>query len=484
VKERTLTRRLSPHDSLFLYWEHPEQPMHVAECLVYDGRFSAADLVQRIEERMHLLPRYRQKVVFPPLAIAHPTWEDDPDFAVANHVDEMDLPAPADDIVLSRVGGELFCRLLDRDRPLWHATVLQGHEKGTVVFLKLHHSMVDGVSSIDLLEVLHGTAPDASPPPPPTEEWEPKPVPGPATLLRDAIADDMATLTRGALEVVGTLNPSVGRERLKRFGGMVRTLAGTAPLGMQPRPHTPFNKQISASRQFAWLELPFDEVTEVRKRLGAKVNDMVLAILGGALGRYMRRHGYDTDGVVLRVMCPVSMRRADQHGALGNLISMVIVPVDVGITDPLERLQSVKDAMEQLKETDQAGGLYDLAAAVKALPAPVFAAPWRFGQRRYWPHNITSTNVAGPRTPLYLGPYELLHWYPFGVQWNDNALFLCTLSYREYLILGLVADPTIVTDVWEANDDLRASYEEIAEASKPSPAPGRRLRPAPATPTG
>jgi hypothetical protein len=166
-------------------------------------------------------------------------------------------------------------------------------------------------------------------------------------------------------------------------------------------------------------------------------------------------------------MCPVSMRRADQHGALGNLISMMIVPLDIGITDPLERLRSVRDAIERLKSADQAGGLYDIASLIKALPAPVFAAPWRFGPRKYWPHNITSTNVAGPRTPLYLGPHELLHWYPFGVQWNDNALFLCTLSYREYLILGLVADPTIVTDIWEANDDLLASYEEIAAAAPP-----------------
>jgi diacylglycerol O-acyltransferase / wax synthase len=211
-------------------------------------------------------------------------------------------------------------------------------------------------------------------------------------------------------------------------------------------------------------------VQATRKQLGATVNDMVLTILGGALGRYMRRHGYRTDGVKLRVMCPVSMRRADQHGDLGNLISMVVVSLDVGIDDPVERLRAVRAEMQRLKSVDQAGGMHDLLSVMEALPAPSFAASWRNAPRWYWPHNITSTNVPGPRTPLYLGPHELLHWYPFGVQWNDNGLFLCTLSYREYLVLGLVSDPNVVSDIWEANEDLRASYQEIEAAARAQPA--------------
>ena len=140
-----LRHRLSAHDFVFLYWERPEQPMHVGECMVYRGTFTAGDMVRMIEERMHLLPRYRQKVVFTPLGIAHPTWEDDPDFDIRNHVDEMTLPAPADDVVLSEVAGRLFGELLDRSRPLWRLTVLRGHASGnTVVLLKLHHAMVDG----------------------------------------------------------------------------------------------------------------------------------------------------------------------------------------------------------------------------------------------------------------------------------------------------------------------------------------------------
>jgi diacylglycerol O-acyltransferase len=146
----SLNRRLTPADSIFLYWEDETQPMHLGECLVYDGAFGRDDVLRILGARMHLLPRYRQRVVVPPLRLAHPTWEDDPDFDLENHVDELTLPAPGDDRVLSEVGGRLQSRLLDRNRPLWHVTVMHGHEAGhTVLFLKLHHAMVDGVSSIE-----------------------------------------------------------------------------------------------------------------------------------------------------------------------------------------------------------------------------------------------------------------------------------------------------------------------------------------------
>jgi WS/DGAT/MGAT family acyltransferase len=466
VEERRPNRRLTAHDTVFLHWEHPEQPMHVAECLVYDGRFEAEELIEMLEERLHLLPRYRQKVVFPPLGVVHPTWEDDPHFDVRNHVDTAELPAPGDDRVLSQVGGRLFVELLERDRPLWKATVIHGHESGgTVVFLKLHHAMVDGVSSIDILEVLHGTVPNAPAPPPPTEDWRPKPIPGGAARLAEGLVDQASSLAGGVRNVAGALDPRGARQRVRQLRTVARTLVETTPMAVRRPPSTPFNRRISAAREFAWLELQFDDVQTTRKALGATVNDMVLTILSGALGRYMRRHGTPTDGVKLRVMCPVSMRRDDQHGALGNLVSMVVVGLDVDIEDPLERLQSVRAEMQRLKSVDQAGGLYDLMSVMNALPAPAFAATWKHAPRGYWPHNITSTNVAGPRTPLYLGPHELLHWYPVGVQWNDNGLFLCTLSYREYLVLGLVSDPNVVSDIWEANDDLRASYDEIAAAA-------------------
>ena len=462
AKDTSLKRRLSAHDSVFLYWEHPEQPFHVAEVMVYEGRFNAADLVKMIEARIHLLPRYRQRLVFAPLGIVHPSWADDPDFEVSHHVDELELPAPGDDRVLARLTGELFGELLDRRRPLWQATVMHGHSGGgTIVFLKLHHAMVDGVSSIDLIEILHETDPATGPPDPPEEQWRPGPLPGPLSVLANGVADAGA----GLRDVVSLLKPNAALDLARRLRVLARTLTNTAPMALLPPPPTPFNRPISPSREIAWIEFPLDEVASVRKRLGATVNDMVLAILSGALGRYMRRHGYETEGVVLRAMCPVSVRRADQHGAMGNLVSMVVAPLHVGVADPVQRLRAGREAMQRLKEEDQAGGIHDLIALAERLPAPLFAAPWRFGPRGRWSQNIVSTNVRGPSAPLFLDGHELRHWYPFAVQWHDLGFVLCTLSYREHLTLGLVADPTVAPDVWDAVDDMNASYEELKAAS-------------------
>lgn len=471
--------RLSAHDSVFLNWERPEQPMHVAECMVYDGNITAADMIEMIGERIHLLPRYRQKVVPAPFGISNPTWEDDAGFDVANHVAEFELPAPGDDRALSRTCGKLFCQLLDRTRPLWHLTVLHGYDKGgTVVFLKLHHCMVDGVSSVELIEVLHAAKPGAPPPPPPKAPWQPRPVPGLADRLRDVAADQLVTGLDAVREAVDVVRPSGVSAMLARARNLARATADLGPLLVRPLPPTPFNKQIHAERDFAWVELPAEETKQVRAKFGGTVNDLVLAILSGALARYMRRNGSPAQGRELQAMCPVSVRRPHQSGAMGNLISMVVVPLYVGIDDGAARLIAEHNAMQDLKRRGQADGVYEIIAAMKWVPAPVSRLIWGRWPKSYFPLHITSTNVPGPRQPLFLGEHELLHWYPFGVQWTNSALFLCTLSYRGRLVLGPVSDPEIVPDIWQFADDLRAAYDEIRAAA----GVGRQQQPADSAP--
>lgn len=459
-----LSRRLSAHDSVFLDWERPEQPMHVAECMVYEGRFTAADMVRMIGERIHLLPRYRQKVVAAPFGLAHPTWEDDPHFAVASHVEERTLPA-GDDRTLSRICGELYCQLIDRTRPPWHLTVLHGYRGGTVVFLKLHHAMVDGVASVELIEVLHSAQPGIPPPPPPAGQWQPRPVPGLVDRLRGVAADQITAGLDATREVVNLVRPGALGALAERVATLARATLDTGPLALRPLPPTPLNAPIHPARDFAWVELPIDETRQVRKALGGTVNDLVLAILSGALGRYMRRHGYPTQGRELQALCPVSVRATDQTGVMGNQVSMVVVPLPVGTEDGRARLHAVRSAMAELKRRRQADGIHEVIAGANWWPAPLYRLVWKLWPRGYFPLHITSTNVPGPREPLYLGEHELLHWYPFGVQWTNNGLFLCTLSYREHLILGPVADPHIVRDVWEFAGDLRAIYDEFRIAA-------------------
>ena len=459
-----LTHRLSANDAVFLYWERPEQPFHVCECMVYDGDVTLAEIKRMLEERMHLLPRYRQRIVFAPLQVGHPTWHDDPEFDLDNHLAEATLPAPGDDRTLSLFCGQLFGGLIDREHPLWHLTLIHGHESGhPVMFLKLHHAMVDGVSSVQLIEVLHSAERGSSPPEPPDVEWQPSPLPSRSTLLLHGLADSANSAVELARSTAQSLRPGNLSTTVERAKSVARVF--TKPTTLQGPPETPFNKPISAARDFSWLELPFDEANRVRKGYReATINDFVLAILSGGLGRAFRRVGHDPTGQVLRAMCPVSVRDESGRGAMGNQLSMIDTPLYVGITDPLERFDAQIDSMRRLKETNEAAGFRELITASDHYPAWLWKRIWSQWPMSFFPYNIVSTNVPGPRTPLYLGDHELLHWYPVGVNWTTSGLFLCTLSYREYLTLGLVADPKIVDDVWQVSDDLREAYVELKDA--------------------
>jgi diacylglycerol O-acyltransferase len=478
-----LNRRLTTTDAAFLYVEKPGQPMHIASCGVYEGHISAAELQQLIVNRLHLLPRYRQKVVFPPFSLAHPTWEDDTDFDIANHVEEMTLPAPADDRVLSEVGGRIHAQMLDRRRPLWKLVLLHGREDGSTAMLAMvHHAMVDGVSGVDLQMVLHDLTPDAEPPAPLATEWEPQPTPDALTLMQDAIRDRLTEAARQWTdEAFRLLRPAAVEERARQLSSSV---AATMPQMLVPAPRTPFNGPVSNQRQFAWAEFPFAEIRAIRSALGGTVNDVVLAVLSGGLGRYLRAHNYPTQGTELRAMCPVSMRQADERGALGNLVSMMIAPLYVGITDPIERFTATRAGMEKLKNQNQAAGLYTMTEMANLIPPAWQALALRFDAPNTL-LNTVSTNVPGPQIPLYLAGRKLAAWYPLGPLASSIGLFNAILSYNQKLTFGATVDPKQVPDVWfymdclkESFAEVRAAAEQVAAAAAPTALPAAAPPPA------
>lgn len=459
-----LNRRLSTQDASFLYVERPNQPMHVGSVNVYDGHISREDLIEVLESRMHLIPRYRQKVVFPPFGIAHPTWEDDPDFDVQRHIQEVALPAPADDRTLSEVGGRLFAQVLDRSHPLWQLALVQGHESGnTIMMAMVHHAMVDGVSGVELQLVLHDLTADAEPPAPPEGQWQPRPLPDALTLLQDAVRDLATDAAQSwAEESFRLWRPSELRERAEQ---LTNAVTSSMPYVMQPAPRTPFNSPVSNERQFAWVECSFPEIRAIRSALGGTVNDVVLTVLSGGLRRYLQRHDYPVDRVELRAMCPVSMRRPEESGALGNLVSMMFAPLFVGIADPIERLQAERAAMERLKQQGQAAGLYAMTNLAQRVPATWQALAGQVDVPNTL-LNTVSTNVPGPQIPLYLAGHKLLHWYPLGPLAAGIGLFVAILTYNQKLTFGITVDPRQVPDVWLAADCLRDSYEELKRAAE------------------
>ena len=191
-------RRLTSLEASFLYCEKSHEPMHIGGCSVYEGQISRATLLRLLEERLHLLPRYRQKVVCAPFGVAHPSWEDDPQFDLSRHVEEVTLPPPGDEQTLSTFGGQLFARPLDRAQPLWKLILVHGRQDAnTAIIAKVHYAMVEGISGTGLSTVLHDLKPRTDPPPPPSEDWKPTPMPDFLALFQDALRDTVTRTVSG-----------------------------------------------------------------------------------------------------------------------------------------------------------------------------------------------------------------------------------------------------------------------------------------------
>ena len=458
-----LNHRLTTLDATFLYTEKPVQPMHVGGSMLYEGHLSLDVLVRALECRLHLLPRYRQKVVFPPFATAHPTWEDDPAFDIRHHVAQVTLPPPGDDRALSEIGGAAFAGMLDRDHPLWKLIVVHGRADGsTAVIWKVHHAMIDGVSGVDLTMVLHDLKPDAAPPDPPVTPWQPRPLPDPLTLLQNAVRDRVTEVAQAVTDdVFRLLRPTDLEARIRQLAGAVGT---TAPNLLQPAPRTPWNAPLSPERRFGWAEFPFGEFRRAKSVLGGTVNDAVLTVIAGGMGRYLRALGQPTEGVEIRAMCPVSMRRPDERGALGNLVSMIFAPLYVGVLAPVERLAAERAAMTRLKDQDQAGGLYEMTHLMDRMAPAVQAVAGQLTMPNTL-LNTVSTNVPGPQIPLYLSGHRLVGWCPLIPLANEIGLVNAILTYDQRLTIGVTVDPKLVPDVWLYVECLKASFAELLQAA-------------------
>ena len=457
-----LNRFLSPLDATFLYVERPNETMHIGGCMVYEGEFSKEYMVEQLAARMHLLPRYRQRVLFPPFLVSHPVWVDDPAFDLENHVEEVRIPEDSDEQVLARAAAEAYGGMLDRNRPLWKGILLRGIPGHTAVVWKVHHAMVDGVSGVDLSMVLSDFTPTDEPPAAPAETWAPEPLPDSLSLLQEAMRHRLGQLNESWTNAAfDAMRP---RQMADRVREMAAASAATLPVSTAPAPRTVFNRPVSKERGFAWAQFSFPTVRAVKSALGGTVNDVVLTVLAGAIGRYLRERGQDTARLELRAMCPVSMRQQDERGQLGNLVSNMIAPLFVGVDDPVERLGRERDAMNKLKEAGQAKAFYQMTRFGDSVPPlmAAVAATMPFSQTLF---NTVSTNVPGPMIPLYFGPHKLVDWLPLGIVSNNIGLFVAILTYNQRITLGMTVDSKLIPDPWFLSECLEESWAELREAA-------------------
>jgi WS/DGAT/MGAT family acyltransferase len=394
---------------------------------------------------MHLIPRYRQRAIIPPLHAGHPTWEDDPQFSLDRHVRLVQLPAPGTREQLLEFCSDLFAEMLPRDRPLWDITVIHGLEGGNTAYLsRVHHCMVDGVSGIELLLAVLDLVPSPEPTPPPAEPWKPAELSRPLESWADAVFDqwnrDIHAFTEWQQNL---LDP---RSQVRQMTELGRAMQVALPAAMRRPAATPWNKPITGKRRVAVTHMSFQEVRGIRSAIGGTVNDVMLTILAGALGRYLDEHGVKTPGMTLRVMIPVNVRADDEKGALGNRVSMMLPELPVGIPNAAERLAAVQGEMGRLKEHHQAGAFESLMRMGTNLPAAYYALAGMGGVPPGGA-NLVCTNVPGPMIPLYSVGHRMLEHYPLVPLAGDMGIGVGITSFDKSLYLGIMSDPTIIDDV-------------------------------------
>jgi WS/DGAT/MGAT family acyltransferase len=466
--------RLTGLDTSFLHLEGDATHMHVAACAVFEGPPPAyEELVEEIGSRLHLVPRYRQRLAAVPLGQGRPVWVDDPHFNVAFHVRHTALPHPGGEDQLKRLAGRVFSQSLDRSKPLWELWLVEGlAEERFALLTKTHHALVDGVSGVDIATVLFDAARDPTPVAPPEHEWIPRPLPSDAQLLADALLERATVpkeITRGARAALR--GP---RHLAERFGQALVGLGAMAWAGFSPAPPSPFNVRVGPHRRFTWVSADLQEFKAIKNALGGTVNDVVLAAVAGALGRYMRLHGHPTDDVVLKAMVPVSVRADVERGALGNRVAAMWAPLPVGITDPIRRLLKIRREMQDVKDSGQAVGAQVLTELSGFAPPTIMAQAARL-QARQRLFNLVVTNVPGPQMPLYALGRQLEGIYPMVPLAENTALGIAVMSYDGRMNFGLNADYDALADVEVLAEELRAAIDELSAAAGPStPSPVRR----------
>ena len=486
MASNSLDRRMTGLDASFLYLENDTTPMHIGGVTILEDKVSYDSVCEALDAKMQFIPRYTQKVIFPPMNLGHPVYEDDAEFDITNHVMPVDLPQPGTDAQLRRLAGKLFEQVLDRSKPLWRAYVVQGYEGDrTVIVWLVHHCMVDGVSGAELFAV----SLDTSPNPDPIEKKvkEPEPPADPNQLILDALWDNVSQQVENWTTVQKNL---VSLARGMRGGGGIPLLREGPQLAKDfgvPVKMFPFNSfKMSGKRRLSWDAVSFTEARGIRSEIGGTVNDVVLATLAGGVRKYLEHHEVSPKGKRLRVMVPVSVRREDERGKLGNKVSLLPVDIGIGPKDPIRRLRSITErtgVLKRAKIADWLGvGSELFQTSLPMVQATIEGAAMSPAAQTIMRSiaitpgmHMVCTNVPGPQIPLYLNGSKVVAHYPLLPVAPPMTLNMGIFSYNHKLHFGFISDTAGAQDVHRFCQFVVDSFNELREAAGVPQAPALEL---------
>ncbi len=463
--------RLSAMDRFFVDVESASEHMHVAAVMLFESAplLGAGDGVDcdrirnYIASRLHLIPRYRQRLVHVPLT-GQPVWVDDEHLNMHYHVRHTALPKPGDLGQLKRLAARVMSQKLDRGKPLWELWMVEGVEGGRCALIsKTHHCMIDGVSGVDLMTVLFSISPEATHHDVPT--WNPRVNPSRSRLLFDEAArrvtQPLDLVTSGRRLIA---DPSGACASVSDAVAGVRQSLGA---GFAAASATPLNRPIGGHRRFDWVTFDLARVKQVKRALGGTVNDVVLATVAAAIGKFLELRGVSPrqqQEMDFRAFCPVSVRDPSERGTLGNRVSGMIASLPIGERDPSVRMARVRETTERLKSSKQALGAEVLAAVSEwTLPTLLtLAARLATRSRAY---NLIVTNVPGPQIPVYLLGARLLEAFPLVPLFSNQALGIALFSYDGKLCWGFNADWDLMPDLRDFVSAMHAAFEELVAAA-------------------
>jgi diacylglycerol O-acyltransferase len=494
--------RLSTQDATFIYGESQNGPLHIGSILIFDGKIDFDEFVRHVESRLHLVPRYRQRLVPVPFNLSHAVMEDDPAFRVENHLFRH-LLRPG--IARPEAIDELMRHYevpLERSRPLWEMHSFENFEGGrTVIVSKVHHALVDGVSGVELLKVMFDLKQNPDPVEPPAEPWTPEPPSSGMRRLLEAMREQSTAPIKSALDTSREIvrNPDAAAERARILAAGVRHVGELATRRIAS---TPWNSGIVGQRRaLASTAASFGEFRAIRNAFGGSINDVVLAILSEGAARYLRHHGYKTAGQ-LCIGCPVNVRHKEEASTLGNRVSMMFPRLSTEPTDVVERLREVAAETEQIKNAQLPQALEALMSLGDNIPPGLIGIGSRFGTTAldtasalfrltgYKPRpdrfllptvgiNFVATNVPGVQVPQYLFGNKCLEQIPLVPLGATLGYGVAILSYNQTLNFGMIADPNLMPDVAlmkffvdEAFGELKARCQEQADESARAAAAG------------
>jgi WS/DGAT/MGAT family acyltransferase len=462
-------QRLTGLDAAFLSLETPAAHMQVMGVLVVDPTtaprgFSYATVRELLSSRLHLVPPFRRRLVEVPLGLHSPLWVEDPDFDLDYHVRRAALPAPGGEAELAEFVADVASRPLDRDRPLWETWVVEGLERGHYAFVaKIHHSLIDGASGVEILSSLFDLEPD--PAPKVTDiapDWEPEHIPNDIELLAYAglsLAQRPVQFVKAANKLGRSVVRGVRRAR-------ERSLDVPLPL---TAPKLTMNRSITPHRKVAFASVPLAEIKEAKNALGVTVNDIVLGVTTGALRNYLLRRDEIPDRPLVAAI-PTDIR-VEGERQLGNRISAMFASLPVEIDDPLARIEAVRRSTAGWKQVNEVVDASTLEDAADAAAPALFASAIRLysrlhlGERLRPAINMIVSNVPGPGFPIYLAGARLVSLHPLGPIVDDCGLNLTVISYLDHVDFGFIACRELVPDVDELAVAVPDALREIQKAA-------------------